>query len=232
MDSFLHVDHPTNMAFWQDKFSEDIAKALQESEMSNVSSEQLARFLQEQEEFGLQEKIFSHSEYVAHHPPKNHFPVVDDSTQNDEVIARMLEEQMSRNLSPIHSHPPPLIHNTSPPDDSSSDSDDDVNHGVFQKDALDIDSMSYEQLLKLGEKIGTVEKGVSKHTLTSLPTRIFKSAPNLSSENKTCMVCQEDYANGDKLRILPCIHTFHVACIDQWLKKKITCPVCLIEVKR
>ncbi|EIE26579.1 hypothetical protein COCSUDRAFT_39634 [Coccomyxa subellipsoidea C-169] len=44
---------------------------------------------------------------------------------------------------------------------------------------------------------------------------------------KTCAVCIEDYRDGEKLRVLPCKHRFHLECIDQWLSaRKPLCPIC------
>ena len=37
---------------------------------------------------------------------------------------------------------------------------------------------------------------------------------------------QEDYCEGETVRILPCSHAFHAECVDQWLKEKDTCPMC------
>ncbi|KAK9809940.1 hypothetical protein WJX72_002135 [[Myrmecia] bisecta] len=44
---------------------------------------------------------------------------------------------------------------------------------------------------------------------------------------KTCAICLEDYREGEKLRVLPCQHRFHMECIDQWLSsRKPLCPIC------
>jgi len=41
-----------------------------------------------------------------------------------------------------------------------------------------------------------------------------------------CGVCLVDFDNGDKLRVLPCGHSFHQECIDHWLLNSSTaCPV-------
>ncbi|URE35342.1 hypothetical protein MUK42_36774 [Musa troglodytarum] len=41
----------------------------------------------------------------------------------------------------------------------------------------------------------------------------------------------EGFQNGDRYRLLPaCSHAFHVDCIDQWLVRATTCPMCRAEV--
>jgi hypothetical protein len=32
-----------------------------------------------------------------------------------------------------------------------------------------------------------------------------------------CVICLETFQDGDRLRVLPCDHSFHVGCIDRWL---------------
>jgi len=32
-----------------------------------------------------------------------------------------------------------------------------------------------------------------------------------------CVICLERYKEGERLRVLPCDHSFHVGCIDRWL---------------
>jgi len=41
-----------------------------------------------------------------------------------------------------------------------------------------------------------------------------------------CSICLENFEQDDELRELPCLHTFHVACVDAWLKINKTCPLC------
>lgn len=41
-----------------------------------------------------------------------------------------------------------------------------------------------------------------------------------------CTICMEEFVGGDSLRCLPCLHSYHVPCIDKWLSLSQACPVC------
>jgi hypothetical protein len=58
----------------------------------------------------------------------------------------------------------------------------------------------------------------------SKPVKIKKDDSLLKEE---CLICMDKYKIGEFKRLLPkCSHYFHKKCIDKWLKKKCTCPVC------
>ncbi|XP_067889696.1 E3 ubiquitin-protein ligase RNF6 isoform X1 [Heterodontus francisci] len=70
------------------------------------------------------------------------------------------------------------------------------------------------------------QRGLTKEQIDNLLTRNYG---NISAENevsKTCSVCINEYAVGNKLRRLPCAHEFHIHCIDRWLSENSTCPIC------
>ncbi|XP_028671457.1 uncharacterized protein LOC114662230 isoform X1 [Erpetoichthys calabaricus] len=83
----------------------------------------------------------------------------------------------------------------------------------------------YEELLSLEERLGeVVTKKMSSAQINCLPTKTFNSA---SAAGKTiCQICYCDYKEREKLRILPCLHDYHTRCVDRWLKKNSTCPIC------
>ncbi|KAH6790947.1 hypothetical protein C2S51_005953 [Perilla frutescens var. frutescens] len=101
---------------------------------------------------------------------------------------------------------------------------------------LDIDDMSYEELLALGERMGTVSTALSEEELLKCVKRsIYQvTPPELGStesgedgDDVKCSVCQEEYVTGDEIgELVECEHAYHVACVSQWLRLKNWCPIC------
>lgn len=94
---------------------------------------------------------------------------------------------------------------------------------------LDVDNMSYEELLALEERIGDVSTGLSEETILKALKRQKKNvsvAGELPQDVEPCCICQEEYADGDDLGVLGCGHEFHADCIKQWLMRKNLCPIC------
>ncbi|KAM3253756.1 hypothetical protein ACQJBY_047698 [Aegilops geniculata] len=51
--------------------------------------------------------------------------------------------------------------------------------------------------------------------------------PDDTDTHTTCAVCLAEYADGDELRLLPsCKHAFHRLCVDEWLRRRPSCPLC------
>ncbi|XP_059283512.1 probable E3 ubiquitin-protein ligase ZFP1 isoform X2 [Lycium ferocissimum] len=105
----------------------------------------------------------------------------------------------------------------------------------FRDMRLDINHMSYEELLALGEHIGNVTTGLSEEAIvTNLKTRIFLSTETpcalesvACQDHKTdCVICQTGYIDQDKIGVLECGHEHHEDCIKKWLVVKNICPIC------
>ncbi|KAK6320059.1 hypothetical protein J4Q44_G00091660 [Coregonus suidteri] len=89
---------------------------------------------------------------------------------------------------------------------------------------------NYEALLAFEEGQGAVvaKKTLSEREIERLPTKIYDLA---HSAGKTqCQICFSDYTEGELLRMLPCLHDYHMQCIDRWLKENSTCPICRIDI--
>lgn len=69
-------------------------------------------------------------------------------------------------------------------------------------------------------------RGLTKEQIDNLSTRTYGQASLEGEMGRACSVCINDYAQGNKLRRLPCSHEFHIHCIDRWLSENNTCPIC------
>ncbi|XP_074319320.1 putative E3 ubiquitin-protein ligase ZFP1 [Silene latifolia] len=100
---------------------------------------------------------------------------------------------------------------------------------------LDIDDMSYEELLALSERIGTVSTGLSEDDITGhLKTKRYSSIgainleelPCMDQTNDSCIICQDEYEDRDEVGELECGHDYHADCLKKWLLVKNVCPIC------
>nr|XP_043631137.1 probable E3 ubiquitin-protein ligase RHG1A [Erigeron canadensis]XP_043631138.1 probable E3 ubiquitin-protein ligase RHG1A [Erigeron canadensis] len=95
---------------------------------------------------------------------------------------------------------------------------------------LDIDNMSYEELLNLEERIGNVSTGLSEDSISKCLSEQVHCSLDQSNEEVSCPICLEDYKNGDKIGMMEkCKHAYHVDCIKKWLLMKKVCPICKTE---
>uniref|UniRef100_A0A7N0ZWA2 RING-type domain-containing protein n=1 Tax=Kalanchoe fedtschenkoi TaxID=63787 RepID=A0A7N0ZWA2_KALFE len=100
------------------------------------------------------------------------------------------------------------------------------------QDTIDPDTMSYEELLELGETVGTENRGLTKEVIAMLPISRYKRwfFWRRKSRNERCVVCQMEYKMGDKQITLPCKHVYHAGCGAKWLSINKACPVCYTDV--
>ncbi|XP_065000751.1 uncharacterized protein LOC135634303 [Musa acuminata AAA Group] len=106
-------------------------------------------------------------------------------------------------------------------------------HDQYRDMRMDIDNMSYEDLLALEEKMGTVSTALTEEALS----RCLKRSPYMSAslisgisgrdeDEVKCSICQEEFVMEDEVGELVCKHTYHAACIRRWLQLKNWCPIC------
>uniref|UniRef100_A0ACD5ZX60 Uncharacterized protein n=1 Tax=Avena sativa TaxID=4498 RepID=A0ACD5ZX60_AVESA len=111
--------------------------------------------------------------------------------------------------------------------------DEDEEDGDSAQDAwedVDPDEYSYEELVALGEVVGTESRGVSADTLASLPSVTYQAQDKQHSNMEQCVICRVEFEEGESLVALPCKHSYHSECINQWLQLNKVCPMCSAEV--
>ncbi|KAJ4953455.1 hypothetical protein NE237_030287 [Protea cynaroides] len=74
--------------------------------------------------------------------------------------------------------------------------------------------------------------GLEPVVVAAIPTMKFNREAFSSIEDAQCSICLGEYQEIEILRILPkCGHNFHLSCIDVWLQKQSTCPVCRVRLQ-
>ncbi len=96
---------------------------------------------------------------------------------------------------------------------------------LLELQTRDLTPEDYELLLRLDESVK--KKTLTKTQCASFPSRTLDEEGTKCFAGNPCSICFGDYECGEKVRTLPCDHTFHNECIDQWLtSSSISCPMC------
>ncbi|KAL4218841.1 E3 ubiquitin-protein ligase rnf6 [Mactra antiquata] len=99
----------------------------------------------------------------------------------------------------------------------------------------DVDMNNYEALWELAEHLGEVRRvGMDPKDIALLPVHEHEATKTKNNDDNTfdCSVCLSEFKSGEKLKSLPCLHNYHVDCIDEWLKRNAVCPVCRRSAKQ
>ena len=51
-----------------------------------------------------------------------------------------------------------------------------------------------------------------------------------NDEDNDCTICLEEFNNDEEIIKLKCNHLFHLKCIDDWIKKNQSCPLCRVNL--
>ncbi|KAI6114265.1 hypothetical protein F5141DRAFT_1105449 [Pisolithus sp. B1] len=106
-------------------------------------------------------------------------------------------------------------------------------HHVIMGGNLD----SFEGLWELAEFLGQVKPPTaSREDIERSGLEVIQSS-SLEEYEKTdriasncierCLICLEDYAPEEHIRVLTCKHAFHQPCVDRWLETgRNNCPAC------
>ncbi|KAF0720493.1 hypothetical protein AaE_010310 [Aphanomyces astaci] len=85
-----------------------------------------------------------------------------------------------------------------------------------------------QQMIRHGAAVsGMVRpRGMSKEQIDHFELVKFAPASTADVSDEMCPICLVDYTPDQELRQLPCNHRYHPPCIDEWLQKNQTCPMC------
>lgn len=87
--------------------------------------------------------------------------------------------------------------------------------------------VSFEEIPNMFDTGGS--KGLAGDRVEKIPKVKITNNNNVdaSGEKASCSVCLQDFQLGETVRSLPhCHHMFHLPCIDEWLVRHGSCPLC------
>ncbi|CAF3343706.1 unnamed protein product [Rotaria socialis] len=91
----------------------------------------------------------------------------------------------------------------------------------------------FEELLRMEEQlnglnnstnIGANQEHIDCRTLS------YKYVNEKRFIEGKCTICLCEYVQDDDVRRLPCMHLFHIECVDKWLMQSKRCPICRIDI--
>ncbi|KAG8086157.1 hypothetical protein GUJ93_ZPchr0010g9450 [Zizania palustris] len=78
-----------------------------------------------------------------------------------------------------------------------------------------------------GGAVASSPVGLDPAVITSYPKVPFSRAAAGADAETACSICLCEYKDGEMLRMMPeCKHRFHLMCLDAWLRRSASCPVC------
>ncbi|XP_068095164.1 RING finger protein 11 isoform X1 [Hyperolius riggenbachi] len=82
--------------------------------------------------------------------------------------------------------------------------------------------LTEEEQIRIAQRIGLIQH---------LPKGVYDPGRDGSEKKiRECVICMMDFVYGDPIRFLPCMHIYHMDCIDDWLMRSFTCPSCMEPV--
>ncbi|NWH74187.1 RNF11 protein, partial [Piaya cayana] len=82
--------------------------------------------------------------------------------------------------------------------------------------------LTEEEQIRIAQRIGLIQH---------LPKGVYDPGRDGSEKKiRECVICMMDFVYGDPIRFLPCMHIYHLNCIDDWLMRSFTCPSCMEPV--
>uniref|UniRef100_A0A8C6W669 RING-type domain-containing protein n=1 Tax=Nannospalax galili TaxID=1026970 RepID=A0A8C6W669_NANGA len=82
--------------------------------------------------------------------------------------------------------------------------------------------LTEEEQIRIAQRIGRRQH---------LPKGVYDPGRDGSEKKfQECVICMMDFVYGDPIPFLPCMHIYHLDCIDDWLMRSFTCPSCMEPV--
>ncbi|XP_020298970.1 uncharacterized protein LOC109863174 isoform X2 [Pseudomyrmex gracilis] len=77
---------------------------------------------------------------------------------------------------------------------------------------------------------GATQESIESHTFPHKYKRM-KKVENGEDAIEKCTICLSEFEDCESVRRLPCMHLFHIDCVDRWLCTNKRCPICRVDIE-
>ena len=99
---------------------------------------------------------------------------------------------------------------------------------IKRKEGLDI-KCDIDRILSSNRELENKNKDLQT-IINYIPFTIIQDEPKKIKDEPRCVICLSDFEIGEKVSALPCCHSFHTKCLDEWITRNQKCPICKFEV--
>jgi len=90
-----------------------------------------------------------------------------------------------------------------------------------------------------GASKNCIERNTFPHKFKHIPREKTENEKDDKKDEKKdedlqvdkCTICLCEFEEDEYVRRLPCMHLFHVPCVDQWLGLNKRCPICRVDIE-
>ncbi|XP_057338956.1 E3 ubiquitin-protein ligase arkadia isoform X1 [Microplitis mediator] len=105
---------------------------------------------------------------------------------------------------------------------------------VFQTRHMNTNLENYMRIVDLRRmshiSCGATQESIENHTFPHKYKRV-KKVENGEDAMEKCTICLSEFEDFESVRRLPCMHLFHIDCVDQWLCTNKRCPICRVDIE-
>ncbi|XP_075747829.1 uncharacterized protein LOC119172939 isoform X10 [Rhipicephalus microplus] len=78
---------------------------------------------------------------------------------------------------------------------------------------------------------GASQNTIERNTFPHKYEKILRSGGDSEDNIEKCTICLSEFEDNEEVRRLPCMHLFHIVCVDQWLTTNKRCPICRVDIE-
>ncbi|KAK7497797.1 hypothetical protein BaRGS_00010931, partial [Batillaria attramentaria] len=78
---------------------------------------------------------------------------------------------------------------------------------------------------------GASQAVIERNTLPHTYRKVKRCTEGEEDHPEKCTICLSEFEEGEDVRRLPCMHLFHIECVDQWLATNKKCPICRVDIQ-